>query len=569
MVKDSHNNQTFRPIVGIDLGTTNSAIAFVRQGKPEIIPSLDAERIIPSVVLIDMQRKVIVGENARASLVAMPERTVAAIKRQMGSAERVLIAGEALLPEEISALILKELKRYVDVALGEGDKEAVITVPAYFTDDQRRATKRAGELAGFVVERIINEPTAAALAYGLNHLGDDQHIFVYDLGGGTFDVSVCELMSGIVEVKASKGNRQLGGEDFDWRLVDWFAQQIENDHGVDPRTDLRARALLKEEAERVKKQLSFEAEVTVSLPIVTVIDNQPIGLYLTVTRAQFESLIDDLLQETMAIVRDVLIDAGLQASDMDEVLLVGGSTRIPRVQALLHGFFGKPARIDVDPDEAVALGAAVQAGLKAGTLNDSGLIVTDVAPFSMGIAVLQSGQLGMPRAGGFSIIIPRNTTIPVTKTERYMTVYPGQTAVSIEIYQGEHEWVKHNHRLGEFLLEGIPENEEEEEPILVEFRYNLNGILEVSAKAASNGKAMSITVQDALQRDSEAVYEESVARLVSLWENADDEEDWDAELEGEEDLNWDDELEAEDLLDAEDFPWDTDDEEDGNGAKKG
>ena len=568
MVKDSHNNQTFRPIVGIDLGTTNSAIAFVRQGKPEIIPSLDAERIIPSVVLIDMQRKVIVGENARASLVAMPERTVAAIKRQMGSAERVLIAGEALLPEEISALILKELKRYVDAALGEGEKEAVITVPAYFTDDQRRATKRAGELAGFVVERIINEPTAAALAYGLNHLDDDQHIFVYDLGGGTFDVSVCELMSGIVEVKASKGNRQLGGEDFDWRLVDWFAQQIEQDHGVDPRTDLRARALLKEEAERVKKQLSFEAAVTVSLPIVTVIDNQPIGLYLTVTRAQFESLIDDLLQETMAIVRDVLIDAGLQASDMDEVLLVGGSTRIPRVQALLHDFFGKPARIDVDPDEAVALGAAVQAGLKAGTLNDSGLIVTDVAPFSMGIAVLQSGQLGMPRAGGFSIIIPRNTTIPVTKTERYMTAYPGQTAVAIEIYQGEHEWVKHNHRLGEFLLEGIPKNEEEAETILVEFRYNLNGMLEVSAKAASNGKAMSITVQDALQRDSEMVYQESVARLVSLWENADEEEEaWDEELEGEEDLNWADEVEDEDLLDAEDFPWDTDDEEDGNGVK--
>ena len=567
-MKDSHNNQAFRPIVGIDLGTTNSAIAFVRQGKPEIIPSLNAERIIPSVVLIDMQRQVIVGENARASLVAMPERTVAAIKRQMGSAERVLIAGEALLPEEISALILKELKRYVDVALGEGDKEAVITVPAYFTDDQRRATKRAGELAGFVVERIINEPTAAALAYGLNHLGDDQHIFVYDLGGGTFDVSVCELMSGIVEVKASKGNRQLGGEDFDWRLVDWFAQQIENDHGVDPRTDLRARALLKEEAERVKKQLSFAESVTVSLPIVTVIDNQPIGLNLTVTRAQFESLIDDLLQETMTIVREVLIDAGLQATDMDEVLLVGGSTRIPRVQALLRDFFGKPARIDVDPDEAVALGAAVQAGLKAGTLNDSGLIVTDVAPFSMGIAVLQSGQLGMPRAGGFSIIIPRNTTIPVTKTERYMTAYPGQTAVAIEIYQGEHEWVKHNHRLGEFLLEGIPENEEEAETILVEFRYNLNGILEVSAKAASNGKAMSITVQDALQRDSEAVYEESVARLVSLWENADDEEEaWDEELEGEADLDWDDELEAEDLLDAEDFQWDTDAEEDGNGAK--
>ncbi len=546
-IKD--NQPSFRPIVGIDLGTTNSAIAFVRRGKPEIIPSLRGERIIPSVVLIDMQQKVVVGEDARASLVAMPERTVSAVKRKMGSTERVPIADQELLPEEISALILKELKSYADAELGEGEKEAVITVPAYFTDEQRRATKLAGELAGFVVERIINEPTAAALAYGLNHLDNDHHIFVYDLGGGTFDVSVCELMSGIVEVKASKGNRELGGEDFDWRLVDWLAEQIESEHGVDPRQDLRARALLKEEAERVKKQLSFEEAVAVSLPVVTVVDNQPVGLNLTVTRAQFESFIEKLLLETMEISRQVLADANLTAADMDEVLLVGGSTRIPRVQALLQEFFGKSARIDVDPDEAVALGAAVQAGIKSGALTDSGLIVTDVAPFSMGLSVVQPDRHGHWQEGVFSVVIPRNTTIPTVRTNRYYTAYLGQTEVRIEIYQGEDDWVQNNHLLGKFILSGIPVSKNDHEPILVEFRYNLNGILEVAAKVEATGKEMSVTVQDALKRDSEEEYEESVRRLESLWENKDDEDE-------EENEEWGDEEEIEELFGQEGFDWD-------------
>ncbi|WP_201780851.1 Hsp70 family protein [Aneurinibacillus tyrosinisolvens] len=523
---------TFRPIVGIDLGTTNSAVSYIHKGKPEIIPSPRKERIIPSVVLIDPQGHIVVGEDARAALVAMPDRTIAAVKRKMGSSERISIAGQALLPQEISALILKELKSYVDEKLGEGEKEAVITVPAYFTDEQRRATKQAGELAGFVVERIINEPTAAALAFGLRNKKKDGHVLVYDLGGGTFDVSLVEMMSGLMEVKASSGNNELGGEDFDWRLVDWFAEQIMAEQGIDPRNDIRAKALLKEEAERVKKGLSDDISVNVELPVVTMKEGAPVGLFTTVTRERFISLIDDLLEETMVCVQNVLRDAGLQKDDIDEILLVGGSTRIPRVYERIENFLGKQPRNDVNPDEAVALGAGVQAGLKSGALAKSGLVVTDVAPFSMGIAVLKEAGF-TSRPGGFATIIPRNTTIPVTKTEQFHTVYPGQTAVQIEIYQGEHEWVKYNHKLGEFLLEGIPANMEQEEAINVTFRYNLNGILEVTASCVSTGEAMKVTIQDAINRDSEAAIAESVRAIEELYaqskEAGDEEEEWELE----------------------------------------
>ncbi|KXG76314.1 Hsp70 family protein [Thermotalea metallivorans] len=515
---------SFRPIVGIDLGTTNSAVAYIHRGKPEIIPSPAGEKIIPSVVLVDLNGNVVVGKDARDALVAMPDRTIAAVKRKMGSHEEIAIADKKLLPQEVSALILKELKKYVDALLGEGEKEAVITVPAYFTDAQRRATKQAGELAGFVVERIINEPTAAALAFGLNHLKDDRHILVYDLGGGTFDVSIVEMMGGIMEVKASTGNNYLGGEDFDWRLVDWLAEHMIERDGVDPRQDIRAKALLKKEAERVKMQLSKETKATLSLPVVTVKDDHPIGLSVEITRQQFIDLIDDLLQETMGHVENVLRDAGLKAEDIDDILLVGGSTRIPRVYELIRDFFGKNPRNDVNPDEAVALGAAVQAGIKSGALAKSGLIVTDVAPFSMGIAVLKEWKFMAFRPGGFCVIIPRNTTIPVTRTEKFTTTHDGQTAVSIEIYQGEHEWVKHNCRLGEFLLEGIPANRAGAEVIEVTFRYNLNGILEVTAKCVSTGKAMTVTVQDALNRDSKEAFEESKAKLEALLEEQDGEE---------------------------------------------
>lgn len=531
--ENSQQSASFRPIVGIDLGTTTSAVAYIHQGQPDMVPSLHNKRIIPSVVLIDLQGKVIVGEDARSALIAMPDRTIAAVKRKMGSSERISLAGQALLPQEISALILKELKSYVDAHFGEGEKEAVITVPAYFTDEQRRATKQAGELAGFIVERIINEPTAAALAFGLAHIEEDRHVLVYDLGGGTFDVSVIEMMSGLLEVKASTGNSLLGGEDFDWKIVDWLAERMIEEQGVDPRLDLRAKALLKAEAEKIKLTLSTEENVTVSLPLVTVHNNRPVGLLAEFTRTQFMTLIETLLQETMTCVEKVLQDANLKPSDIDEILLVGGSTRIPRVHELIRDYFDKEPRTDVHPDEAVALGAAVQAGLKSGALSESGLIATDVAPFSMGVAVLKESKGYQVRPGGFHVIIPRNTTIPVTRSDTFITATDGQTSASIEIYQGEHEWVKHNHQLGEFLLAGIPVNQAGAEKLEVIYRYNLNGILEVTAKCVSNGKAMSVTVQDALDRDSQVAFADSVAKLEALFNNVSeedlegDEEDWD------------------------------------------
>lgn len=537
MENNNHEGNSFRPIVGIDLGTTNSAVAIIKGQKPQILPSNNGEKLIPSVVLIDLDNNVVVGKDALDALVAMPNRTVAAIKRKMGSDDLISIADRQLFPHEISALILKELKKNVDDFLGEGEKEAVITVPAYFTDAQRRATKQAGELAGFVVERIINEPTAAALAYGLDNLKKDGNILVYDLGGGTFDVSIVEMTSGILEVKASAGNNLLGGEDFDWKLVDWLAQKIIDEHRIDPRNDIRAKALLKKEAENIKIRLSSEESVKVVIPVVTVKDNQPIGLNINVCREEFIRLIGDSLQMTIELTKNVLSDAELSISDIDEILLVGGSTRIPKVHELIINLFGKNPRAEINPDEAVALGAAVQAGLKSGILSKSGLIVTDVAPFSMGIAIMKEWKSFALKPGGFSVIIPRNTTIPVTRSEKFTTSYDGQTTVSIEVYQGEHEWVRNNYKLGEFLLEGIPPKDEGQEIIEVKFKYNINGILEVQAKCVSNEKEMTVTIQDALDRDSEKGFKDSMEKIESLYN----------EIEEDEDIDWEEILDLEDI----------------------
>lgn len=525
-MNNNNRGDGFTPIVGIDLGTTNSAIAYIYDKKPQILESENGERLIPSVVLIDLDDDVVVGKDALDSLVAMPNRTVAAVKRKMGSSELIHISERDLLPHEVAALILKELKKSVDDLFGEGEKEAVITVPSYFTDAQRQATKKAGELAGFIVERIINEPTAAALAYGLDNLKKEGHILVYDLGGGTFDVSVVEMMDGILEVKASTGNNFLGGEDFDWRLVDWLANKMIDEHRIDPRDDIRAKALLKKKAENIKIKLSSEDSVKIIIPVVTVKNNQPIGLNTRISREDFIDIIEDLLQETIELAKNVLVDAELSAEDIDEILLVGGSTRIPRVYELISNLFGKNPKNDINPDEAVALGAAVQAGLKSGVLSESGLIVTDVSPFSMGIAVLKESKSSALRSGGFAIIIPKNSTIPVTRSENFTTTYDNQTKVSIEIYQGEHEWVINNYKLGEFLLEGIPANIAGEEVVEVKFRYNLNGILEVHAKCISTGKEMTVTVQDALNRESQKTLEESVEKIESLFTKAVEFEEW-------------------------------------------
>ena len=502
-----------RPIVGIDLGTTNSAIAVWEDGRPRMLESPQGDKIIPSVVMMDLKGRIIVGEAARNSLIAMPDRTVASIKRKMGSVTPVALAKEKFLPQEISALILQELKSYADNYYGEGEKEAIITVPAYFTDDQRRATKQAGELAGFVVERIINEPTAAALAFGLQHSRADKNILVYDLGGGTFDVSIVEIMDGLLEVLASNGNHMLGGEDFDWMIVDWMAEQINKESGLNPLKNIRAKALLKEEAEKIKIQLSTEQQVHISLPLVMTSNKQPVGLSADFTRAQFEAMIAQLLQETIACIKQVLQDAGLDTEDIDDIVLVGGSTRIPRVRELIKEMFNKDPLATIHPDEAVALGAAVQSAIKTGQLASSELLITDIAPFSMGISVLEEGI-----EGAFHAIIKRNSTIPATCSDRFYTVEPGQDTVLIEIYQGENKLAYENHCLGIFSLEGIPENWDKHEAIDVTFHYNLNGILEVNALCVSNGKQMKVSVDDGMERDSPYAFRQSRIRLERLLE---------------------------------------------------
>ena len=513
------NEGSKRPlhIVGIDLGTTNSSVAYINsKGKPEIIPSFKGEELIPSVILIDTNGKVVVGQDAKDAMIAMPDRTLAAVKRKMGHSVKLPIADEALLPQEASALILKELKKYVDAVLGEEKKEAVITVPAYFTDDQRRATKQAGEIAGFVVERIINEPTAAALAYGLNNLKKNANILVYDLGGGTFDVSIVEMTKGILEVKSSAGNNNLGGEDFDWKLVDFLAEYMMEKYKVDPRKQIQAKSILKAEAEKTKILLSSKEKVEVSIPIVMVQDQKPLGIFKEITRQQFEIMIGEMLAETMVCVKKAMKDAELEIADIDHILLAGGSTAIPRVSQLLEEYFHQPPKKEIHPEQAVVLGAAVQAGIKSGALGKKQLIAIDVVPFSMGVAVLKEWKNFRVKPGGFHAIIPRNTTIPFTKTEPFRTSSHGQTAVSIEVYQGEEEWVEKNYKLGEFLLEGIPPNIAGDEVVNITFSYNLNGILEVTAESESTGKQMKVNFQDELKRDCMEAFEESVTKIEEI-----------------------------------------------------
>lgn len=516
MSKDAEG-ASFRPVVGIDLGTTNSSVAYIREGAPYVIPSPEGDVLLPSCVLIDTQDRVIIGKHARDGLVAMPDRSVAAIKRSMGSTAPVTVAGKKFLPEEISALILKELRSYLIPIFGEEEVEAVITVPAYFSDAQRRATKRAGELAGFIVERIINEPTAAALAYGLNHSQGHKNILVYDLGGGTFDVSVVTVDQGVLEVRSSNGNRQLGGEDFDWRLVDWMAERVQSQFGVDPRDNLRARALLKDLAEHVKWTLSSENTASVESPVLLMNNGTPITLTTEITRKEFVQLIQPWLNQTMALVSDVLSQANLTPRDIHDILMVGGSTRIPQVQSMISEYFGQAVHSEIDPDLAVALGAAVEAGLKSGALSASGLVVTDIAPFSMGIAVAEPLSTGRWGPGFFSPVISRNTTIPCTRTTTVTTVDNGQTEVDVEVFQGEDRMVANNFALGSFRLTGIPPAMAGEEPIQVTFRYNLNGILEASAQIISTKKTQKIVVHDGLERQSAESFQASQTRLESLW----------------------------------------------------
>ncbi|MGD8328786.1 MAG: molecular chaperone DnaK [Acidobacteriota bacterium] len=490
-------------IIGIDLGTTNSVVAVMEGGEPEVIPNAEGNRTTPSVVAFTEKGERLVGQVAKRQAITNPENTVFSIKRFMGrrysevSEEmkmvpyevieegddvRVVARGKKYPPPEISAMILQKLKAAAEDYLGEKVDRAVITVPAYFNDSQRQATKDAGKIAGLQVERIINEPTAAALAYGLDKQADEK-IAVYDFGGGTFDISILEVGDGVVEVKATNGDTHLGGDNLDQRVIEWIVDEFRKDQGVDLSKDRMALQRLKEAAEKAKIELSSVSETEINLPFITADENGPKHLSLKLTRSKFEQLVDDLMQRTIAPCKQALKDAGMKPGDVDEVVLVGGSTRIPKVQELVSEMFGKPPHKGVNPDEVVAVGAAIQAGVLAGEVED--VLLLDVTPLSLGIETLGAVT---------TVLIPRNTTIPTRKSEVFSTASDNQTSVEIHVLQGEREMAGDNRTLGKFHLVGIPAAPRGVPQIEVTFDIDANGILNVSAKDLGTGKEQKITV---------------------------------------------------------------------------
>ncbi|MDP1830059.1 MAG: Hsp70 family protein [Archangium sp.] len=504
-------------VVGIDLGTTNSLVAVMEDGRPRLIPNAQGHRLTPSVVGLDAEGQVLVGEAARAQLTQHPERTVAEAKRKMGSTETFTLGARSYRPQELGGFVLKRLRDDAERALGEPVKEAVVTVPAYFTDAQRQATRDAGELAGLVVERIINEPTAAALAYGLDRLDAEQHVLVYDLGGGTFDVSVLEMFGGVLDVKASAGNNHLGGADFDLAIVRWLLDAFAAQHGVDLSGDPRALARLKSAAESAKIALSTATVAPVMLPFLATKNGTALSLELELQRSWLEKLIGPLVRSTLEPLQSALKDAKLDKSAISDVVLVGGSSRLPLVHQLLTEFFGTPPRAGVDPEEAVALGAAIQAGLKSGLVSAAtGIMITDVAPYTLGVEVMARTGSGTPIGGLFAPIIPRNSTIPVSRTEIYRTTHDGQKAVSIRVFQGEDRFAKNNALLDEYLVEGVPPARAGIEAVAVTFTYDLNGILQVKTRIVSTGKE-ALLVVDKGSALTPLERQEGRARLEREW----------------------------------------------------
>ncbi len=501
------------PIIGIDLGTTFSAVGFVRDGIPSILAN-GAERIVPSVVGFTPTGQLVVGTPAVNQYVLYPENTVRSIKRLMGTGETVRLNDRDYTPTEISALILREMKRIAEANLGEPVERAVITVPAYFSDAARQATREAGEIAGLTVERIINEPTAAALAYGLNRMDEQQMIAVYDLGGGTFDVSIVELNQGVLEVRASHGDTHLGGDDFDEMLLDYVADWFLNEHGVDPREDLKARARLLRAAEAAKIALSSYPFTRIREEYLLEKDHHPLHLDLEIDRATFEDMISDRLSHTLTSFDQALADAGLTVSDLDKVMFVGGSTRIPLVWNLVAKHTGLEPMSAINPDEAVALGAGVQAAIIAGEPLDA--ILVDVTPHSLGIEVAEVA-FGEVVSGRYGIIIHRNATLPTSGAQVFSAMYPSQKAIQVKVYQGEAALVAQNTLLGEFKFEDLKQESPGVPPrITVQFDLDVSGILNVSAVDRGSAAVKQTTLQAAHTRLSPSAREASARYLADL-----------------------------------------------------
>jgi molecular chaperone DnaK len=489
-------NPNMSRIIGIDLGTSTSEVAYLLDGRPALIPNLEGATVTPSAVYVGPSGEIKVGAAARSYALIEPENTVLEVKRLMGSGDALRLGDRVMRPEEVSACILRYLKAAAEQFLGESVTEAVITVPAYFSNEQRVATKEAGELAGFKVERIINEPTAAALAYGLDHMTEQQHVLVYDFGGGTLDVTVLEMFEGVLEVKASCGNNRLGGKDFDEALIQSITAAFHKEHGISLAEDRKAMARLKDAVEAVKIELSQTEDAMLNLPFLTVKDGQPLGIHRKITRAQFERLIEAMVRSTLNQIDAALTDAALTPADIDTILLVGGSTKIPLVKRLLSEKFEKEPLHAINPDEAVALGAAIQAGIKEGALSGADdIIIIDVCPYTLGIeCVKELPGLQIPVPGMFDTLIKRNTTVPVTTERTYQTAGDGQTEAHIHVYQGEREFARDNNLIGDFIIEEIPAAPAGDEKIAVEFSYDINGILEVGAVVVNTGKTARIRI---------------------------------------------------------------------------